>query len=71
MISISETARLGFRALLRNKTRAFLTALGIIIGVAAVICMVAIGEGAKARVQNMLEATGTNVLIVLSGSTTP
>ncbi|MEZ5474600.1 MAG: ABC transporter permease [Steroidobacteraceae bacterium] len=69
MISISETARLGFRALLRNKTRAFLTALGIIIGVAAVICMVAIGEGAKARVQNMLEATGTNVLIVLSGST--
>ena len=69
MISVTETARLGFRALLRNKTRAFLTALGIIIGVAAVICMVAIGEGAKARIQNMLEATGTNVLIVLSGST--
>ena len=69
MISVTATARLGFRALLRNKTRAFLTALGIIIGVAAVICMVAIGEGAKARIQNMLEATGTNVLIVLSGST--
>ncbi len=69
MISIAETTRLGFRALLRNKTRAFLTALGIIIGVAAVICMVAIGEGAKSRIQNMLEATGTNVLIVLSGST--
>ncbi|HPF25258.1 MAG TPA: ABC transporter permease [Steroidobacteraceae bacterium] len=69
MISITETTRLGFRALLRNKTRAFLTALGIIIGVAAVICMVAIGEGAKSRIQNMLEATGTNVLIVLSGST--
>ncbi|MBK6599540.1 MAG: ABC transporter permease [Proteobacteria bacterium] len=68
-MSVTETARLGFRALLRNKTRAFLTALGIIIGVAAVICMVAIGEGAKARIQNMLEATGTNVLIVLSGST--
>jgi putative ABC transport system permease protein len=68
MISVTETVQLGFRALLRNKMRAFLTALGIIIGVAAVICMVSIGEGAKSRIQNMLESTGTNVLIVLSGS---
>ena len=64
------TARVAFRALLRNKTRSFLTALGIVIGVAAVIAMVAIGEGAKARVAATFEAMGTNLLIVMSGSTT-
>ncbi len=63
-------ARLAGRALLRNKTRSFLTALGIVIGVSAVIAMVAIGEGAKARVEATFEAMGTNLLIVLSGSTT-
>jgi putative ABC transport system permease protein len=67
---IRPTARVAFRALLRNKTRSFLTALGIVIGVAAVIAMVAIGEGAKARVEATFEAMGTNLLIVMSGSTT-
>ena len=46
-----STLRLAMRALLRNKLRSFLTALGIVIGVSAVIAMVAIGEGAKARVE--------------------
>src|SRR5271165_1732066 len=56
-------------ALMRNKTRSFLTALGVIIGVASVISMVAVGEGVKARVSGVFAAMGTNMLIVLSGST--
>jgi putative ABC transport system permease protein len=54
---------------MRNKTRSFLTALGVIIGVASVISMVAVGEGAKARVSGVFAAMGTNMLVVLSGST--
>jgi putative ABC transport system permease protein len=63
-----QTLRVAARALLRNKMRSFLTTLGIIIGVAAVIAMVAIGEGAKARVEASFAAMGTNLLIVLPGS---
>ncbi len=68
MISMSETLRVGMQALGRNKMRAALTALGIIIGVAAVICMVAIGEGAQQRVRTQIEGAGTNVLMIMSGS---
>ena len=63
------TFRLALRALLRNKMRSFLTMLGIIIGVSAVIAMVAIGEGAKAQVEKSFAAMGTSLLIVMSGST--
>jgi putative ABC transport system permease protein len=63
-----ETVRVAVRALARNTMRSFLTALGIIIGVAAVIAMVAIGEGAKARVEEQFAAMGTNLLIVQPGS---
>jgi putative ABC transport system permease protein len=63
-----EVFRIAVRALLRNKTRSFLTALGIIIGVAAVIAMVAIGEGAKRQVEQAFSSMGTNVLVVQSGS---
>ncbi len=65
-----QTLRVAVRALLRNKLRSFLTTLGIIIGVAAVIAMVAIGEGAKAQVEESFAAMGSNLLIVLSGTTT-
>jgi putative ABC transport system permease protein len=64
-----ELLRVALRALLRNKMRSFLTTLGIVIGVAAVIAMVAVGEGAKVRVQQTFAAMGTNLLIVLPGST--
>ncbi len=57
-----------FRALQRNKMRSFLTMLGIIIGVAAVIAMLAIGQGAQYSVEQQINALGTNVLIVLPGS---
>ena len=64
-----ETLRVALRALLRNKMRSFLTVLGIIIGVGAVIAMVAIGEGAKARVEESFASMGSNLLIVMPGST--
>jgi putative ABC transport system permease protein len=62
------TFRLALRALLRNKMRSFLTMLGIIIGVSAVIAMVAIGEGAKAQVEKQFAAMGTSLLIIMPGS---
>jgi putative ABC transport system permease protein len=64
------TLRIALRAVLRNKMRSFLTTLGIIIGVAAVIAMMAIGAGAKAQVEAAFAAMGTNLLIILPGSTT-
>ena len=64
-----QTVRLALRALLRNKLRSFLTALGIVIGVGAVIAMVAIGEGAKARVEAAFSSMGSNLLVIVSGST--
>jgi len=67
-MSPAATLRLASRALLRNKLRSFLTALGVVIGVGAVIAMVAIGEGAKSRVEQTFQSMGTNVLVVLSGS---
>ncbi len=67
-MNVLSIAKVSGRALLRNKTRSFLTALGVVIGVGAVIAMVAIGEGAKRRVEQTFEAMGTNLLIVLPGS---
>jgi len=62
--------RIALRALARNKLRSFLTMLGIIIGVGAVIAMVAIGEGAKKRVQEQIASLGTNLLVILPGTMT-
>lgn len=60
--------RIAFRALVRNKMRAALTMLGIIIGVSAVIAMVSIGQGAQASVQAQIESMGTNLLFVSAGA---
>ena len=60
--------RIAFRALARNKSRAALTMLGIIIGVSAVIVMVSIGQGASATVQSQIESMGTNLLFVSAGA---
>ena len=67
---IASTFNIAFRALRRNKMRSVLTALGIIIGVAAVIAMVGIGNGAKAQVEAQIASLGQNIIIVSSGSTT-
>jgi putative ABC transport system permease protein len=67
---IGSTVNVAFRALRRNKLRSVLTALGIIIGVAAVITMVGIGNGAKAQVEAQIASLGENVILIFSGSTT-
>jgi putative ABC transport system permease protein len=60
--------RIAFRALVRNKVRAALTMLGVIIGVAAVIAMVSIGQGAQASVDAQIQSIGTNLLFVTAGA---
>ena len=67
---VGSTFNIAFRALRRNKLRSVLTALGIIIGVAAVIAMVGIGNGAKAQVEAQIASLGQNIILVFSGSTT-
>jgi putative ABC transport system permease protein len=64
------TMRTALRALRRNKMRSGLTMLGIIIGVAAVITMVSIGQGANAAVQSQILSLGNNMLMVIPGATT-
>jgi putative ABC transport system permease protein len=60
--------RIAYRALARNKTRAALTMLGVIIGVSAVIAMVSIGQGAQVSVQAQIANMGTNLLFVSAGA---
>ena len=67
---VESTFRIAFRALRRNKLRSVLTALGIIIGVGAVIAMVSIGNGAKAQVEEQIASLGENVILIFSGSVT-
>lgn len=67
-MNIFRTIWLALRALSRNKVRSFLTVLGIIIGVASIIAMVSIGQGAKAEVERRFESMGTNLLFVRPGS---
>ena len=68
MEEIVATIRLALRALARNKMRSTLTMLGIIIGVGAVIAMVALGQGAQEQVQQQIAAMGSNMLFVGSGT---
>ncbi len=64
----SEVMRTSLQALAANKMRTVLTMLGIIIGVAAVICTVAIGEGASQQVQQQIQSMGVNMLFIMAGS---
>ena len=68
MSEFLATIRLALRALARNKLRSGLTMLGIIIGVGAVIAMVALGQGAREQVQQQIAAMGSNMLFVSAGS---
>jgi putative ABC transport system permease protein len=67
-MDLGSTLRMAFRALARNKMRSSLTMLGIIIGVAAVIAMVGIGQGADQTMQQQIANLGSNMLFVSSGS---
>jgi len=69
MINIPSTIKISFRALWVNKMRSALTMLGIIIGVGAVIAMVAVGSGASQKISEQISSMGSNLLIVLPGST--
>jgi putative ABC transport system permease protein len=70
MNKIATSIKIAFSALRINKLRSALTMLGIIIGVAAVIAMVAVGTGAQRRIQQQIASIGSNVIVVLSGSLT-
>ncbi|MGZ3513266.1 MAG: ABC transporter permease [Thermodesulfobacteriota bacterium] len=70
MTRLLSSLWIALRALMVNKMRSALTMLGIIIGVGAVIAMVAVGTGAKQRIADQIASMGSNLLIVLSGSST-
>ena len=69
-MNLMATLRIAVNALRLNKMRSSLTMLGIIIGVAAVIVMIAVGGGAQARIQSQIKSLGSNLMILLPGSTT-
>ncbi|MGI9441455.1 MAG: ABC transporter permease [Rubripirellula sp.] len=68
-MSFFDTVRIAFRALLKNKMRAILTIIGVVIGIAAVTTIVSIGQGASKLVSGEFEALGTNVILVFPGQT--
>jgi ABC-type antimicrobial peptide transport system permease subunit len=70
MFYLIRTAGMGFKALTRNIMRSALTTLGIIIGVAAVIAMVEVGQGASKSMQETIASMGSNILLVLPGAAT-
>jgi putative ABC transport system permease protein len=67
-MSIFMTVRIAFKALGRNKLRTVLTMLGMIIGVAAVITMVALGAGAEAQIADQIKGAGTNTIVIFPGT---
>ena len=69
-MKIGSLLRIALRALAVNKLRSALTMLGIVIGVGAVIVMIAVGAGAQQRVEEQIRALGSNLLLVMPGSTT-
>jgi putative ABC transport system permease protein len=70
MTRLYASLRIALKALIANKMRSALTMLGIIIGVSAVIAMIAVGSGAKQRIQEQIASMGSNLLMVMSGSAT-
>jgi putative ABC transport system permease protein len=67
-MSLLESLTIAFRSLRVNKLRSTLTALGIIVGVAAVVCMISVGAGAQAEVSEKIRTLGANLLVVLPGA---
>src|ERR671930_1822777 len=69
-MSVIMILRIALKALGRNKLRTALTMLGMIIGVAAVITMVALGTGAQTSIESQIQSAGTNMIIVAAGNFT-
>ena len=70
MTTLLASLRIALRALLVNKMRSALTMLGIIIGVGAVIAMIAVGSGAQSRIAEQIASMGSNLIMIMSGSST-
>jgi putative ABC transport system permease protein len=70
VINMPSTVRISFRALKVNKMRSALTMLGIVIGVGAVITMLAVGTGASRRISEQISSIGSNLIMILPGATT-
>jgi putative ABC transport system permease protein len=69
-MDLLQTLKIALRALRTNKMRSFLTMLGIIIGIAAVIAMMAVGSGARQVISQQIASIGSNIILVIPGSTT-
>jgi putative ABC transport system permease protein len=69
-VKLTATAHLSLDALVANKARTALTMLGVIIGVGAVVTMMAVGAGARARVEEQIRSLGSNLIVAISGSLT-
>jgi len=67
-MSLFETLRLAVRAVRVNRLRSMLTTLGIVLGVAAVVAMMAVGEGAQSQVSEQIGKLGTNLLYIYPDS---
>ena len=67
-MNIRNILKVALRSMGRNKMRSFLTMLGIIIGVGAVIAMMAIGQGAQYNIEQQIATLGVNVLLIFPGS---
>jgi putative ABC transport system permease protein len=70
-MSLLESLTIAVRSLCVNKLRSALTALGIIVGVAAVVCMISVGAGAQADVAEKIRMLGANLLVVMPGAQSP
>ena len=69
-MKLAILVRLAMQSILKNRTRAMLTMLGIVIGVAAVIVMVAVGYGARSRIREQIDNLGTNMIVITPGAST-
>ena len=67
-MSLVESLIIGLQALYCNKVRSMLTVLGIVVGVAAVVCMVAVGSGARDEVAEKIRTLGANLLVIKPGT---
>src|SRR5437899_4866966 len=67
-MNVIETLQVAWRSIAANKLRSFLTMLGIIIGVAAVVALMGIGQGAQQSITSQITSTGTNLLTIFPGS---
>ncbi|MBS3944980.1 MAG: ABC transporter permease, partial [Melioribacter sp.] len=67
-MQVKNILKVAFRSIMKSRMRSLLTALGIIIGVAAVVVMVAIGDGAQKQVEDQISSLGSNLIVITPGA---